>query len=136
MSTGGQIHASVHVFEPHVVVPGPVVPLAHHQPHIPGVAPATLAERRDLLLTGQGGGEVVRVQIAMGGHVFQPHLLTTLDGLAPDAVVLVPRALDGPVAVDILLDDCPRHRLLPGSRPVLDIVAMEPHFVLVVHKLH
>ena len=46
---GGQVHAGVHVLEHHGVVPGPVVALAHHRPHVARVPAPALAERRNFL---------------------------------------------------------------------------------------
>ncbi len=46
---------------------------------------------------------MVRVEVPVGGEVLQPDLLAALNRLAPLAPVLLGVALDGPVAVHILL---------------------------------
>ena len=54
----------------------------------------------------------MRMEIAMSSEMLQSDLLTTLHWLSSHTELLVILALDGPVAVDILLDHGARHRLL------------------------
>ena len=78
---------------------------------------------------------MVRVKVPVCGEELQADLLAALHGLAPHAELLVVRTLDRPVAVDVLLDDGPRHGLLAGPGAVLDVVTVESHLVVAVHQL-
>ena len=115
------------MFEHHVVPPGPVISLAHHLPHIARVAAASLAEGRDLLLTGERTGEVVTVEVPVGGEVLQSDLLAALHGFSSHTEAPVVRSLHRPVAVDVLLHIGPRHGLLTGPRAVLDVMRVQSH---------
>lgn len=75
----GQEGVGVDVSEAHRIVAQPLAGAADHLPVVATVADAVFAITRDLLLAGQRALEVVRVQIAFGGHVLQPDMLTALD---------------------------------------------------------
>ena len=47
---------------------------------------------------------MVRMQVPMRGEVLQPNALSTLDGFATFAVVIVSWSLHGPVTIHILLN--------------------------------
>ena len=72
----------------------------------------------------------------MCGEMLQPDLLATLHRLSSHTELLVILTLDGPVTVDILLDHGARHGLLTRARPILDVMAVQPHLVGIVHELH
>jgi len=74
------------------------------------------------------------VQVLLGGQVLQSHGGSAGDGLAP-FTKLAGLRLDHPVAVHVLLLLHARHRLLPGTRSVLDVVGVQAEGVVRVEQL-
>lgn len=109
-----QEDVGAHVLEAHRLVALPMVAVALHRPRVQGVALAILPEGADLLVVGQGGDEVVCVEVAAGLHVCDADGLATLDG---DAALTRPVGLptDLPVTVGIVCVFNSSYRLLPTA---------------------
>lgn len=106
-----QKHVRACVFEAHCLVPVPVDAVALHRPHVQIVALAILAKSAHLLVIGQRGAEVVRVQVSARFHVSDPNRLATLYGCAA-LTWTVGLPSDLPVTVGVVCSIHPGHGLL------------------------
>jgi len=119
-----QVDACVNMFELNIVVPAPVLSLAHNGPNIPSVTYTTLTKSRNLLHVCQWTWKVMGVKIPLGGQMFKADLLSTLHWISSCAHRSLVGTFDGPVTVDILLHIVPCDRLLAWSWAIFDIMAV------------